>query len=261
MSYLLGGGDNYKSHQFKNLRWGDMDRYVGKHVSTENRSDTSACSEPTNINMTVSNNQMYEGLELTDDESEFEVDRLQSTEEITLHVDDNSLTTTDALADYMYRPREHVFEDMNIWEYTEHARKITAKSEELKLAALPNIEAAHKRGRHPLPRGKFSSEKHPQFETHLTRIGDILFVPVLLGPTLPRPDRGKDEYEMWCRAMLIIFKPWRENHQLLDNELCWSSAFRKFKFSQSAMEVMANLNIENECQDARDEYHHQRQSG
>ncbi|KAJ7612825.1 hypothetical protein DFH06DRAFT_929721, partial [Mycena polygramma] len=94
---------------------------------------------------------------------------------------------------------------------------------------------------------------HPQADTHLLRSRSAV-VPVLLGPTLPRPDRSSAEYERWCRAMLIIFKPWRVPSDLKDSAQSWADAFADAlpHFSREAKRIMRNMNIENECQDARD---------
>lgn len=116
-----------------------------------------------------------------------------------------------------------------------------------------------RRGRKPLMRGTYLPQ-HPHFSTHLVRLRSPVIV-VLLGPTLPRPDRGLVEYDKWCRAILILFKPWRCLLDLKASGESWSSAFSRTVFPSNALEVIRNLNLENECKDARDEYNKQRRAG
>ncbi|KDQ65221.1 hypothetical protein JAAARDRAFT_106612, partial [Jaapia argillacea MUCL 33604] len=79
-------------------------------------------------------------------------------------------------------------------------------------------------------------------------------VPVLLGPPLPRNDRGDEEYEEWCCAILILFKPWRELSDLKSPFESWTAAFEQYSFSKKARNIMKNIHIENECRDARQTY-------
>ncbi|KAJ7881842.1 hypothetical protein B0H13DRAFT_1459892, partial [Mycena leptocephala] len=104
----------------------------------------------------------------------------------------------------------------------------------------------------------FVSDKHSQFETHLLRLRSVPQIPILLGPTLPRPDRSDAEYERWCRAMLVIFKPWREPSDLRRPDETWKDAFSRTTFSEDLKQIMRNMNVENECQDARNEHSKQR---
>ncbi|KAK7038405.1 hypothetical protein R3P38DRAFT_2427214, partial [Favolaschia claudopus] len=102
---------------------------------------------------------------------------------------------------------------------------------------------------------------HPSAKTHIARLRSVPVVPVLLGAPLPRPDRGGAELEKWCRSMLILFKPWREAADLLGDHPTWKEAFDAHTFSPSVAAVMKNLNVENECQDARDEHDKLRRAG
>ncbi|KAF8177145.1 hypothetical protein K438DRAFT_1606639, partial [Mycena galopus ATCC 62051] len=82
----------------------------------------------------------------------------------------------------------------------------------------------------------------------------VPFVNVLLGPTIPRPDRGPEEREKWCRAMLILFKPWRTVKDLRGPHEKWSDAFQRATFSDYAVQIIRNMRVEDECKDARDVY-------
>jgi hypothetical protein len=83
--------------------------------------------------------------------------------------------------------------------------KIKQESENARLAVCLDQHTSNK-GQPPMPCGKFLSE-HEQKNSHLCRIEGTQHVPVILSPALPRPDRDEEEYEQWCRSMLLIFKP------------------------------------------------------
>ncbi|KAJ7084458.1 hypothetical protein B0H15DRAFT_735822, partial [Mycena belliarum] len=84
---------------------------------------------------------------------------------------------------------------------------------------------------------------------------------VLLGDKIPRPDRGLAERDRWCRAMLILFKAWRSVKDLKGSHPNWSAAYNATTFSPYSLSIMANMNIENECKDARDKYEQLRRAG
>ncbi|KAG1886348.1 uncharacterized protein F5891DRAFT_930619, partial [Suillus fuscotomentosus] len=77
-------------------------------------------------------------------------------------------------------------------------------------------------------------------------------VPVLLGAAIPRPDGSTEEYETFCRAMLILFKPWRSFQELKNNDDTWAESFSRQHFAPGLHKIIQNMNVENECKDARD---------
>ncbi|KAK7001749.1 hypothetical protein R3P38DRAFT_2425326, partial [Favolaschia claudopus] len=95
---------------------------------------------------------------------------------------------------------------------------------------------------------------HPQSATHMARMRTTPLVNVLLGPTLPRPNRSPEEHERWARAMLILFKPWRTVRDLKTVTESWTEAHSQFAFSEASLQVMRNMQAEFECKDARDSY-------
>ncbi|KAH7903632.1 hypothetical protein BJ138DRAFT_975012, partial [Hygrophoropsis aurantiaca] len=99
---------------------------------------------------------------------------------------------------------------------------------------------------------QFSSDEHPQYKTHLSYVRSHPVVPVLLSDTVPRLHRSVVEDEKWYRLMLILFKPWRNLEDLLGGAQSWQEAFDNFSFSQESRVIMSNMNVENECKDARD---------
>jgi hypothetical protein len=61
--------------------------------------------------------------------------------------------------------------------------------------------------------------------------------------------------------MLILFKPWRQITDLKAPGVSWRSAFESTVFTDRALEIMKNMNVENECRDARDTHNANRHSG
>jgi hypothetical protein len=90
------------------------------------------------------------------------------------------------------------------------------------------------------------------FSTHYSRLHRLPFVPVILGPSLTRADRSSEEYGLWCRAMLILFKPWRSIEDLKTSHKSWSSVYDAHSFPDHLQTVIQNINVEFDCQDARD---------
>jgi hypothetical protein len=166
-----------------------------------------------------------------DDEREAAED-MHSEPEVVLILDgSNVVNISNDIADYCLRSVDEEFNRLSLWEFAEWTTKLTQKSEDLRLENSPEnsadstVKSRRKAGKRALPRGKFVSAQHSQFDTHLLRLRSIPQVPVLLGPTLPRPDRSQAEYERWCRAMLVIFSPWREPSDLKHPDETWKDAF------------------------------------
>jgi hypothetical protein len=57
---------------------------------------------------------------------------------------------------------------------------------------------------------------------------------------------------MYCRAMLLLFKPWQFLESLKSEDDSWSEAFEKKSFLPKLIRIIKNMNVENECKDARD---------
>ena len=85
------------------------------------------------------------------------------------------------------------------------------------------------------------------------------FVPVPIGPSIPRRDRIEVK-ERHAKIMLIMFKPWRHTLDLCAPHETWSTAFETFMqncpFEKKA--IMDNMQILHECKDSRDDHFTQR---
>ncbi|KAK7027673.1 PIF1-like helicase-domain-containing protein [Favolaschia claudopus] len=244
MSYLVGGGDCYTSHTFKVLRWGEYDRFISK-------------LEKDAMGTTVVNPVELTGGEEEDEETE----AAAGSEQITVIVNDNYVSLASAIEDYPKRSSEEPFFSMSLWDHEENVMKISQTSEDRRADRTERPEGAGKiRGRKAEARGQYLSS-HSQHATHLSRVRTIPVVNVLLGDKIPRPDRGAGERERWCRAMLILFKPWRSLTDLKDADETWQTAFDKCSFGPAELRTMKNMNVENECKDAKDSHEVLRKQG
>ncbi|KZV75924.1 hypothetical protein PENSPDRAFT_570654, partial [Peniophora sp. CONT] len=172
MSYVVGGGDYYCSHQFVPLYWGDMSKFHPKAA------------------------------EFSGDDDDVHV---LGGPEVTLNIGDREIVASSLLHDYRHRPVEHGFEDLSVWEYacmTEKSRQSPTEGEGVR------------------PRLRFL-KGHPQFDTHVVKIRTKAYLPVLSGPFIPRPDVDRDARETFSRAMMILFKPWRDSDDLLEEFQNW----------------------------------------
>ena len=79
------------------------------------------------------------------------------------------------------------------------------------------------------------------------------FVPVPIGPALPRRDRP-ELYPKYCRLMLILFKPWRVAEDLRTPGQSWAQAFEEFlEMSDNSIKaILDNMQVLHECRDAKD---------
>ena len=96
---------------------------------------------------------------------------------------------------------------------------------------------------------------HPQSSSHIIIKRSTPFVPVLLGPQIPRHDR-EETRERYCRALLTLFVPWRKVQDLCHLEQTWSEAFeaRKSMITQDGYKIIQNIQLLHECRKQRDEH-------
>ncbi|KAI0070138.1 hypothetical protein K474DRAFT_1573140, partial [Panus rudis PR-1116 ss-1] len=98
---------------------------------------------------------------------------------------------------------------------------------------------------------------HPQHKTHLLRLRGHWLVPVLLGDSTPRRDRGEHERELWARMMSILFVPWRTPRDLRQNPTeSWTEMLdrRWLTVPLYLRTIIGNMNALSECRDARNEF-------
>jgi hypothetical protein len=264
-SYLVGGRDYYTSHTSKPVKWGEIDRLIAKEEATLELA--AEVGHSLNMALVQDDAEMLEiaprppaetgslgiqecedadtdGLPQAESESDQDEDSEQRCEEdVTLVVSENYVGVSIHSKDYPCRSREPAFDNLCLWEHEEWVTKASAASEEKRLDRAELIEAQKtiaeydggkdtRRGCRAEIQGALDKD-HPQ-NTHVARFCRDPVVNMLLGETLPRPDRSPKERDRWAGAMLILFKPWQSAKDLKDPEETWTTAaYEKTTFSDS----------------------------
>ncbi|RDX42566.1 hypothetical protein OH76DRAFT_1302355, partial [Lentinus brumalis] len=229
MSFLIGGGDVYRSDTFSILHWGSFDRLFKRHFPQ---------ASPI-------------AAEISEDNAE---------ETFVLQLKSGSISASSQQQDYVYRPTEADFEVMSLYEFVGTTEKVAKKflnyrGDDPAPEGLDNAgHVRRRRGRRPAPRGLFCSTEHTQHETHRVRKRTIWTVPVVLGDRVPRSDQSPEEKEKWARMMLILFVPWRKPSDLRNSTETWTDAFERQRhvIPSALMKIIDNMNVLSECRDVRD---------
>ncbi|EPS96743.1 hypothetical protein FOMPIDRAFT_1129824, partial [Fomitopsis schrenkii] len=164
-------------------------------------------------------------------------------ERVMIGVENETVVPYYRVNDYRYRPLH--YEDMSL-----HMYLTTTVVKKTRSNAPSTTDNESSTG------GYRFQPPHPLCETH--RVFDVLqgteYVLNFIGPSLPRKDIG--DREVYCRAMLVFFKPggWRDGNDVIGPHDSWTAAFAATSFPESAMKVMNNMNVLYECLDARDDY-------
>ncbi|KAI9065711.1 hypothetical protein FKP32DRAFT_1549886, partial [Trametes sanguinea] len=257
MSYLVGGGDAYRSHNFRTLHWGSFDRLFAVHDRT--------ISSPSTAEAAVEST--AQSSNDTDDT-------------FTLRLESGTISSANQRQDYVYRSTTAPFDMMCLYEFvgtvdkvSKHRDRRNVRTIETRHRATDEAESAMRdmtpisdfswsRGRKAEPRGSFASEAHTQFRTHHLRRRTEWLIPVILGDRIPRSDRGDEEKEAWSRMMLILFIPWRSPHDLRNRTESWTTAFERHKsrLSPTQLKIIANMNVLSECRDVRDAHRDMRRA-
>ncbi|KAJ6579184.1 hypothetical protein DFH09DRAFT_842328, partial [Mycena vulgaris] len=100
---------------------------------------------------------------------------------------------------------------------------------------------------------QFSSQTHPQFESHVQNVMKKPVIPVILGPKFHRSDRSHEERELWAKDVVILFKPWRTPFDLKSTEQTWLQVALEVQSDAEdwKLSVINNMNVLTECRDAR----------
>nr|VWO99644.1 AGC/PDK1 protein kinase [Ganoderma boninense] len=238
MSYLLGGGDCYKSDKFRVLHYGSFERLVLRYW--KNDEDTTAAADgaqyvPDAADIPVHQHPTGDGLFSTAGSSR-PVESLQGDDEsVTLILGAGRISAVNQQQDYLFRPRDEPFDSMSLYEYTGMTEKVTKSGENRRVSRRQDDgSGAVSRGRPEEPR--------------------VWVVPVVLGDKIPRPDRGVEERERWARTILTLFIPWRHPRDLRDEGQTWYAAYesRAHHIKPDHMRIVHNMNVLTECKEARD---------
>ena len=137
----------------------------------------------------------------------------------------------------------------------------TARSSNLAEISTPNASGGHQK-----LIVHFQSE-HIEATTHCSSIRslDKKFIPVPIGPSLPRCDQ-EEVKARYCRLMLILFKPWRHANDLRLLGQSWELAFSEFleqlECSSDFKTKMKNMQLLHECRDSgRDHFSDHQKKG
>ena len=96
--------------------------------------------------------------------------------------------------------------------------------------------------------------KHRDYSRKVQRIRKCQwkhFVPVPIGPALPRCDRP-ELFPRYARLMLLLFKPWRTESDLHGDTEDWPEAFSRFLGSctPEMRQILDNIQLLHECKDS-----------
>ncbi|KAF8439785.1 hypothetical protein L210DRAFT_3321067, partial [Boletus edulis BED1] len=78
-------------------------------------------------------------------------------------------------------------------------------------------------------------------------------IPVILGNSLPKLMGGEKDNDYY-KYVLLLLKPWRSLDDLKAGAQSWSDAFTSAELTPYTRQLLANLNVDTECKDARE--HH-----
>jgi hypothetical protein len=188
MNYLVGNGDVYTNETFRVLWLGSFDRV------------TRAWLQGTNDN----------GQTFCDYKDEIEDDECTGDDKANLSLTEEGVSASNQFLDYTLRSDHPAFSNLSLYDFISNTYKITVKEEQKHTSERSDS----RRGRPANTQGTFLPD-HPQYATHLLRKHTSPFIPVLLGPTIPKKDTSN---EKWCKLMLILFRPWRDLNDLMQGK-------------------------------------------
>ncbi|OJT09408.1 hypothetical protein TRAPUB_14111 [Trametes pubescens] len=280
MSYLVGGGDVYTSHKFRVLHWGSFDRMFKDafpDLGSDHSAQTLSAQSEVETEQTEQSDQQRNGTELGEttapgestlnDEDDEDMNNTPEEQTFVLKLQEGTISSKSQQQDYVYRSTAAPFDELCLYAFVAKTESISIARDQMRRAHAqahddqivdgePMPEESHSSGIRALPRGRFSSSEHTQFETHTLRMKRDTFVPVVLGDRVPRSDRGVEEQERWARMMLILFVPWRRPSDLRQAGETWLEALerRRDHISAEHETIMANMNVLSECRDVRDAF-------
>jgi hypothetical protein len=292
-SYLLEFGDHYTSHEFRNLYWTAFERFIEEedpspecHSRQPSDADTDTSTPedtfPDELQNEIMNDVEDSEQRDTNVENNPDSDVADLEEdEVVILVQPNGelLAKTSQVLDY--QQRSSFLSHLCLWDTTAQVDKVRKKQKQYDnheeaddsqdnsmdtdvqdTSGYPNSNEILSSTSRIRPTGKFNAN-HPDSHTHMQRVRhpQNRFVPVPIGPSLPRRDRDQIR-ERYCCLMLIIFKPWRHARDLRETTESWSSAFQSFMetCSPQKQKIMDNMQILHECKDSRDDHFVQRRN-
>jgi hypothetical protein len=144
---------------------------------------------------------------------------------VTITLGSKEITANSQYDDYVYRNEGVPFSSCCLYEFVQRFKKVAKRK--IDRIRIDDTLAEPEPGHAHSPSGDFMLD-HPNFLTHRLSQTTVEAVPVILGPTIPHPDKGPTSREDWAQAMLILFKPWRSPADLKPPNESWSDAYDRF---------------------------------
>lgn len=184
------------------------------------------------------------------DNQEEQHDRETNQDEIVLSLERGTITASGQQYDYIYRSTDPEFDKLALYDFVS---KVKRCKQERAFVDTHNEYDSEPEYAGP---GKFSSKRHPQFDTHRLRIRQKYCIPVILGPKIPRRSTSAASEQKWARAICILFKPWRKASDLKRADQTWLQAYLEFepRLSKRDREIIKNMDVLTECKEARNEF-------
>lgn len=191
-----------------------------------------------------------------------------SDERVLLGMAPDGVVIMNKLNDYIFRPRAlsswSLYDflrltdvrklrdaDNFVQDRTMDAHSDSESSEDDDADALADSYAARS-----APRAHRFLANHPLRSSHgiFVKHPSAAYVLNFVGKALPRPDKG--DHDEYCATMLAFFAPggWRTGRDLRVLAENWCTVYDATVFDSAHIQVMKNMNVLYECQDARDDY-------
>ena len=285
-AYLVGGGDHYTSHVFRNLYWTSFEASVNnkrpspecyKTRSMEESQDTEQLQPQKSDNKELGNNEEAKDEDDDDDDNNNDTAAEESNEETDIDEEDDVrlafprtggiFECSSQVTNYRFRAKE--LDHLSVWEFTSTVDQ-TPKSRHRNNDWDDDDDDESDNLDEDAPvKNKQSSahELHPEHPEYLRKTQRIhknpckQFVPVPTGPAIPRWDRP-ELYAKYARLMLILFKPWRKEVNLREGAADWPEAFHEFLkcCTVETRKVMDNMQVLHECKDSKNNHFRMRRN-
>jgi len=287
-SWLVGGGDHYTGHKFRNLYWTAFEAsvnaenpspecYKARQPASEKQIDELAENigvdgrtendEPETQREGSAHEETQTGLQNSDerdsDDSDDEGDD-NDNEDNDVHLSFSRsgqvFERSSQVEDYKLRAKE--LDRLSVWDFISTVDKVTKTpgTDEPFSEEPDDIEDNDE----PLTSVDRSTNTGP-YELHIThrehgkKVQHVRtrcwkhFVPVPIGPAIPRRDRP-ELYAKYARLMLVLFKPWRVEADLRGGAKDWPEAFSLFMEScePGVRQILDNIQLLHECRDSKD---------
>lgn len=280
VSYLLEHGDQYSSHRFRNLYWPAFERFILRDIPD---SDSEVPVTPGELEFEPEEPEGDEGPDAGDDDAALSQDgdededsedndaylETVQPDEVTIGrtADGELVELSSQVADYLMRGEG--LEHLSLWDFVSRVDKVSAGTQTARPEDNIGLQGSdgHDDGQPPVNVGEPEPSAHrrtfvpfladhPEYGRRRSKVLTLSeqFVPVPIGPALPRADRP-DQRQRYCRLMLLLFTPWRTSADLKQEDETWEIAYNRAKddFLSHHLAVIDNITELNMCRDSRDD--------